>query len=766
MSQTVITAAFEQWKAQEAAGGKPVVLDGFVLANVPGLNPDTPISNTEGMPPDAQIVYRQDVDKVGVVNNNAVVYSITMGSNVGTFDFNWIGLVNKASGTVAMIVHAPMQRKLKTEDGQQGNAVNRSFLMEYDGAATETQINTPAQTWQIDFTARLAGMDEVLRLANVDIYGAGAFFGDGYLVTKTGAQYAVSAGSGYVGGIRTTLAAAQNIAVTTKPTKVWLDVSWQGTLTGQWHAITAINVSATELKDHTDANGFAHYVFAVASIDASGAITDLRPQGSLTNQLAEGSVLTVNNIKADDKRNVTVPLYGLGLGPVAKTDAYSNIAQFFRVDVGSANAPPIAGNIAAGVVSLPCDAAPSTGYLAVSGMGDGWLGRSGAVAGGVTWSRIFTDKNKPTTTDVKAADWTSNFAAKLGIARVITGANKPTSPGIWSVENSTWTPYPYGTLYATTNGADLRATSANDRFIHYLFIAHGTGNKLFVATDVNGVFGEWFSYISSRGGTFIGQIISPSFASTPETMPNGAGAFADQLSLQAPFFQPNWQWPVNAGGLFVPIAKGTSTRKDKGYPGAVSFGYLMPANDEHPHPTIHVKGDSNVDTAWDFNPYSGAISSKAGTFATQEWVNTAVHTNELHVGEAQMAQDGNIWGTRWDSNGGWLWDAIMWQVQNIGQMAVSGDHWWVKINLNGGTLIVQGGRAVGTDNDGGVTDRINLNISVPNRLLHVSMNIKNFGQGYDSGWNPQVGDLTYERDGFSWFHGSKDRDIYWLAVGY
>ncbi|MBI6182396.1 phage tail protein, partial [Serratia proteamaculans] len=301
MSQTVITAAFEQWKAQEAAGGKPVVLDGFVLANVPGLDPSKPVSNTEGMPPAAQIVYRHDVDKVGVVNNNAVVYSITMGSNVGTFDFNWIGLVNKASGTVAMIVHAPMQRKLKTEDGQQGNAINRSFLMEYDGAATETQINTPAQTWQIDFTARLAGMDEELRLGNVDIYGAGAFFGDGYLVTKTGTQYAVSAGSGYVGGIRTTLASAQNITVTTKPVKVWLDVTWQGTLSGRWHAITTISVSASELKDHTDANGFAHYVFAVASIDGSGEIIDLRPKGSLVNQ---SSVRSVNNHGPDASGDV------------------------------------------------------------------------------------------------------------------------------------------------------------------------------------------------------------------------------------------------------------------------------------------------------------------------------------------------------------------------------------------------------------------------------------------------------------------------------
>lgn len=40
MSQTAITLAFEHWKAQQGATGEPVLLDEFVFANVPGLNPD------------------------------------------------------------------------------------------------------------------------------------------------------------------------------------------------------------------------------------------------------------------------------------------------------------------------------------------------------------------------------------------------------------------------------------------------------------------------------------------------------------------------------------------------------------------------------------------------------------------------------------------------------------------------------------------------------------------------------------------------------
>ncbi|HFD2062237.1 TPA: tail fiber protein [Serratia marcescens] len=240
------------------------------------------------------------------------------------------------------------------------------------------------------------------------------------------------------------------------------------------------------------------------------------------------------------------------------------------------------------------------------------------------------------------------------------------------------------------------------------------------AADVNAV--------AKAGDTMTGQLIAPAVATTPEAIPWGAGAYADQLSTQAPFFQPNWQWPVSSGGLFVPIAKGTSTRKDRGYPGAVSFGYLMPANDEHPHPTIHMKGDSNVDTAWDFNPYSGGISSKAGTFATQEWVNANTFNGGNHPTQA----------------------------------SVSGNQWWYKDLCTG--MIFQGGYAEGQN--GNARDRIALNISVPNRLLYVSTIIRNYGQGYDTTYNPQVGDLTGERDGFWWFHGAQERIIYWMAVGY
>lgn len=288
MSQTTITRAFEQWKAQQGATGEPVLLDEFVFANVPGLEPDRPVDRNETLPPAEQIVHRQAVSRKGVVNDNAVVHSVVLGADVGDFSFNWIGLLNKASGTLAMIVHAPLQQKLKTAEGQQGNVLTRSFLMEYNGAQAETGINTPAESWQIDFTARMAGMDERQRLENIDIFGAAAFFGDGYLVGKSGNQFYVTKGTGYVAGLRTTLAENLNITVTTRLVKVWLDVCWTGTLTSVWGVQSRITV-ADNLADYVQ-NGVQHYVFAVAGIDENGNITDLRPKGTLNEQQASDAL--------------------------------------------------------------------------------------------------------------------------------------------------------------------------------------------------------------------------------------------------------------------------------------------------------------------------------------------------------------------------------------------------------------------------------------------------------------------------------------------
>lgn len=309
---SVITTDFERWKAQEAALGKPVALNEFVFANVPGLDPSKDISRDEKLPPAGQIVHRQAVNKAGLASENAVAYSVTLGTDVGDFVFNWIGLINKESGTLAMITHAPEQRKIKTVDGVQGNVLTRSFLLEFNGAATETQITTSAETWQIDFTARLAGMDEIQRLANRDIYGAAAFFGDGFLVTKAAEQYRVTPGTAYIEGLRGTLE-----EITTfnnlRDTKIYADFTFQGNLVSKWQTFVKVTTAKT-LAHYQDAAGFQHYVAVIAEIDQNGNITDKRVKGTPTDRELEKLIKELPEKYQPIGNYVTETNFNLGLG--------------------------------------------------------------------------------------------------------------------------------------------------------------------------------------------------------------------------------------------------------------------------------------------------------------------------------------------------------------------------------------------------------------------------------------------------------------------
>ncbi|HFP3825750.1 TPA: phage tail protein [Escherichia coli] len=284
MAKSVITSAFIRLKAQQAAEGTPVVLDEFIFANVPDLNPETPVSPDETLPPEDQIVHRQAVGKTGVVNENAVVYSVTLGAELGDFEFNWVGLVSKATSTLAMIVHAPTQKKIRTHNGNEGNVLVRSMLMEYSGAKEATGITTPAQTWQIDFTARLASMDERQRRENVDIYGKATFFDDGWLVKK-GETWTVNKGVGYVEGLRAELTEDTPMVTPAFPSRIWLNVWWTGTLTSEWtteHEIITADPDVTEerLRETYPRDGIQQYFCAIAEIDEDGNVTDLRPRGT------------------------------------------------------------------------------------------------------------------------------------------------------------------------------------------------------------------------------------------------------------------------------------------------------------------------------------------------------------------------------------------------------------------------------------------------------------------------------------------------------
>ncbi len=268
---TVITRAFEHWQAGQVLNNLPARPDNIIFAHIPGLDHTADINPDEGIPADGQIVHRDVVAQYGLINDSAVAYSVVLDTRVGDFTFNWIGLVDAASNTLCMIVHTPAQQKIATANGVQGNNITRTFLMEFAGAAEASQITVSAQTWQIDFSARLRGIDEVSRLANLDYYGHAAFFADGFSVSKDGDKYRAKAGLAYVGGIRALLA-DDVLLEATAGNVVYADVSYQGSVLSEFAPIIHLGVkhSAGDFGDYTDANGFTHYIASLALITASG----------------------------------------------------------------------------------------------------------------------------------------------------------------------------------------------------------------------------------------------------------------------------------------------------------------------------------------------------------------------------------------------------------------------------------------------------------------------------------------------------------------
>ncbi|MDJ5401739.1 phage tail protein [Salmonella enterica] len=319
MPQTTVTSSFNRYKAQEAAGGRRVVLDEFVFANIPGLDASQLPTDTEGLPDEKYIVYRQSIDRGGMVNADTVVYTVTMPSTAGNFTFNWMALINRESGTPAVITYLYPQQKIKNADGVQGNVLTYSEYMRYTGASTLTGITTPSSTWQIDFTARLHGMDEATRKVALDLYGSSLFFGDGFRLTATDTPGLadLAPGTAYLRGLRTELTTSATLTFETgKEQTISLDSALTGALTGENR--TTFTLISHETADYTDALGFRHYVEPIARISPDGTITDLRHIGGAISERLDGEFLTIKgNLKeiADDGEEAQKESRGnIGLG--------------------------------------------------------------------------------------------------------------------------------------------------------------------------------------------------------------------------------------------------------------------------------------------------------------------------------------------------------------------------------------------------------------------------------------------------------------------
>ncbi|EGR1046133.1 hypothetical protein EFU70_01840 [Vibrio cholerae] len=277
MSQTAIPLQFEKYLQNQISVGKAPDMNEMIFAYIPNLDPSQPIDRNQGLPAVSTWVYQQDIDQEGKLGDNALVYSVVIPGSVAAFTFNAIYLRDKnVPNSCGIIVHKA------TETKEAGMASTKSLMQQYTGAAQIAGITVDAQTWQIDYQARLLGIEDDMRLASLDNYGHTAFI-QGFDVTQQAdpAKYKVAPGVVYVGGLRAELKNEVIQTISAKPTGLYIDVVRTGTVLSKWQNIVTVRASATPLTDYVDQNQQQHYVARLAGINADGSVEDWREKGGL-----------------------------------------------------------------------------------------------------------------------------------------------------------------------------------------------------------------------------------------------------------------------------------------------------------------------------------------------------------------------------------------------------------------------------------------------------------------------------------------------------
>ncbi|CAM2738593.1 phage tail protein [Pseudoalteromonas distincta] len=274
---SVITIAGENLFAAKAQANEQLDIDTFIFANVPAQDPAALINRDEGLPTD-HVVHQQIVQQVGRINTNVVVYSTVLDSVTGPFEFNWVGLYSSVNQTLVAINHIPSTAKTITESGAAGNTLNRNFGIEYSGIADLTGIDVSPETWQLDFTARLSGMDKLTQQLATDMNGKDWFIEDGFKVfpRATANTFSVTPGVGYVSGLRVGLEQEHILTLSNYPQFIYVDAWFTGTSSSQWKPNAVFTVTNTEMDDYIDPTGVQHYVYRLALVNAADDVDDLR----------------------------------------------------------------------------------------------------------------------------------------------------------------------------------------------------------------------------------------------------------------------------------------------------------------------------------------------------------------------------------------------------------------------------------------------------------------------------------------------------------
>ena len=373
-----ITRAGERLIAEKQAAQDVLVVSRFVLALVPDLDPTKPVNRDAPKPPPEQIVHTQIYTQKGFVNPNQVVYSLMMGSDIGDFDWNWIGL-ESGEGVLLAVGYVPVQQKRRNIPPHQlGNNVTRNMLMVFDGAQALTDVTIDASTWQHDFTVRLRDIDERERRANRDVFGRACFFGDNLQVVKVEGAYQLKPGVAYVEGLRVELDAALPVSPNEFPTQAWLDVA----LVRQENSaeVKTITHWGTDLSDYVDFAGVQHHVIVLADLPDSTTVIDQRIVEPVSGPLVQHFAARNGDYTALRARATTKEDVGLGKLPNAISDDPDTNSSEILASTAALNRlnQQISDSLVGMVASFDMATAPP-----------GWLERNGANVSRTAYAKLF-----------------------------------------------------------------------------------------------------------------------------------------------------------------------------------------------------------------------------------------------------------------------------------------------------------------------------------------------------------------------------------------
>ncbi|WP_217517034.1 phage tail protein [Vibrio metschnikovii] len=279
--KTVIPIEFESYLVEKINSGLAPDMNEVVFAYIPDLDINEDIDRAKGLPPESTWVHKQSIDKASKLNRNTLIYSVVVPSKY-TFTFNAVYLHDKhTQNSCGLVIHKLDELK------EIGTTMTRSFAQQYLGAAEIADIHVTPETWQIDFSARIEGIDDDVRLNNLDHYGHTAFI-SGFNVEKISAnEYRVREGVAYVGGLRCELKNTVTKTITAKPDGIYLDVVREGTILSWWINTPVVRTSKTPLSDYIDNSGNQHYVTRIAGIRSDGSIEDWREWNIVSQAEAE-----------------------------------------------------------------------------------------------------------------------------------------------------------------------------------------------------------------------------------------------------------------------------------------------------------------------------------------------------------------------------------------------------------------------------------------------------------------------------------------------